>query len=458
MESVRDGRINGTTGPTIRAARRAADPRRFERRRTRHPAAAPAHAGAGQNKEGDNGNDRRIGLGLVGWQTLSMAARRGDDHAADPLGPARTVDGPSRVLVVRPAVRVRRDPGPRYADRRRSRQSARSRRPAPRTRALLPLYRLSRDAGRIHRVLHVRVDRRHACPRVVRLRRLRAVARRRDGHLDQHRARTRAQDQPLRALARESHARAGRVRTFLRRAQSRPSRARRDGGGSGERALRRIVLGVPAAHRGRQHPLGLAARDGAPRAPRAFAVDLAQRGAACVGDDRRRVGHRDRDSRQGRDSVPRDPGRVRCVAARSRQLRRTLRARPPQAAERPLRTLHAAAFVEQQSRRHQPVPVSVAAARRPSREPDTLIPGAAPLRRLAATAGRLRDDDPVRVCAAALVSRDESACRRALRRRHGAVQHQAVDPRARARAVFGRGVMLDGVVAVCDIVTRPAAA
>ena len=38
------------------------------------------------------------------------------------------------------------------------------------------------------------------------------------------------------------------------------------------------------------------------------------------------VGHRDRDGRQGRDSVPRDPGRLRRVAARSRELRRALRA------------------------------------------------------------------------------------------------------------------------------------
>ena len=52
--------------------------------------------------------------------------------------------------------------------------------------------------------------------------------------------------------------------------------------------------------------------------------DPAQRSAARVGDDRRRVGHRDRDGRQGRDSVPRDPGRLRRVAARSRELRRAL--------------------------------------------------------------------------------------------------------------------------------------
>jgi alkane 1-monooxygenase len=46
------------------------------------------------------------------------------------------------------------------------------------------------------------------------------------------RARGSGTDQPVRALARQNHARAGRVRTLLRRTQPRPSRARRDGRGS----------------------------------------------------------------------------------------------------------------------------------------------------------------------------------------------------------------------------------
>ncbi|CAG9217321.1 hypothetical protein BVI2075_640090 [Burkholderia vietnamiensis] len=113
--------------------------------------------------------------------------------------------------------------------------------------------------------------------------------------------------------------------------------------------------------------------------------------------------------------------------------------------------------MEQQSRRHEPVPVPAAAPRRPSRESDALLSGAAPFRRLAAVARRLRDDDPVRLCAAALVSRDESARGRTLRRRHGAVEHQAVDPRTRARAVSGRDLTRAYAVAAAPL-KRPAVA
>ncbi len=79
-----------------------------------------------------------------------------------------------------------------------------------------------------------------------------------------------------RALAQPRRARAERLRALLHRAQPRPPRARRHARGSRQRAPRRELLRVPAAHRARQPALRLGARARAP------ARDWTARRGACA--------------------------------------------------------------------------------------------------------------------------------------------------------------------------------
>ena len=90
---------------------------------------------------------------------------------------------------------------------------------------------------------------------------------------DQHRARARPQARPSRALAEQDRARPERLRPLLRRAQPRSSRARGHARGSGERAARRELLGVPAADGVREPRVGVGARTGVARARRALVVE-----------------------------------------------------------------------------------------------------------------------------------------------------------------------------------------
>ncbi len=122
-------------------------------------------------------------------------------------------------------------------------------------------------------------------------------------------------------------------------------------------------------------------------------------------------------------AVPAHPGGLRVQPAGGRELSRALRPRPRATAQRPLGAGHAKAQLEQQPRRHEPVPVPAAAAQRPSREPDPPLPGAAPLRGVAAAAQRVRHHDRAVLLPAAVAPRDGSPGARALRRRRDQGQH-----------------------------------
>ena len=105
-----------------------------------------------------------------------------------------------------------------------------------------------------------------------------------------------------------------------------------------------------------------------------------------------------------------------------------------QARGRPLRALPARAQLEQQQRRLQRPALPPAAPQRPPRQPDPPLPGAAPRRRGAAAAHRLRRDDRARLVPAAVAAGDGPAPARPLRRRPQPRQH----PAAQARQVLAR--------------------
>ena len=109
-----------------------------------------------------------------------------------------------------------------------------------------------------------------------------------DGQRDrhQHRPRARPQAREPRALAEPGRARAERLRALLHRAQPRPPRARGHPRGPRQRAPRRELLRVPAAHGARQPALGLGARARAPAARLGSSPwTPAQRHPQRVGDD-----------------------------------------------------------------------------------------------------------------------------------------------------------------------------
>ena len=150
-------------------------------------------------------------------------------------------------------------------------------------------------------------------------------------HRDQHRARARPQARQSRALAVEGRARAERLRPLLHRAQPRPPRARRDARGPGQRAPRRELLGVPAAHaspaacarRGSWRRERLAPHGQSPVDPR---NDILNAWAMTVV----LFARADRRLRLGRAAVPADPGGRRLLAAGGRQLPRALRPAAPE--------------------------------------------------------------------------------------------------------------------------------
>ncbi len=91
----------------------------------------------------------------------------------------------------------------------------------------------------------------------------------------------------------------------------------------------------------------------------------------------RAVGRADRGLRSEPDPVRGHPGDLRLQPAGSGQLPRALRAAAPTERQRSLRALHAGAQLELRPHRHQPVPVSPAAAQRSPRQPDPPLPDAA---------------------------------------------------------------------------------
>ena len=129
--------------------------------------------------------------------------------------------------------------------------------------------------------------------------------------------------------------------------------------------------------------------------------------------------------RARRAALPAAPGRHRLLAAGGRQLPRALRPAAPEARRRPLRAHAPGAQLEQQQRRLQRAALPPAAPLRPPRQPDPPLPGAAPRRRGAAAAHRLRRHDPARRDPAALAPRDGPPRARPLRRRPDARQRQA---------------------------------
>ena len=91
------------------------------------------------------------------------------------------------------------------------------------------------------------------------------------------------------------------------------------------------------------------------------------------------------------------------------------------------------AQLEQQQRRLQRPALPPAAPQRSPRQPDPPLPGAAPRRRGAAAAHRLRRDDRARLGAAAVAAGDGPAPDRALRRRPHPGQHPAPQAQAHPR-------------------------
>ena len=108
---------------------------------------------------------------------------------------------------------------------------------------------------------------------------------------------------------------------------------------------------------------------------------------------------------------------------------------------RPLRALPPRAQLEQQQRRLQRPALPPAAPQRPPRQPDPPLPGAAPRRRGAAAADRLRRHDRAGLGPAAVAAGDGPAPDRALRRRPQPGQHPAARARKRILARYGSGSM-----------------
>ncbi len=143
----------------------------------------------------------------------------------------------------------------------------------------------------------------------------------------------------------------------------------------------------------RQPALGLGARARAPGAPRALAVDAAQRHPQRVGDDGRAVRAAGRGVRPDRAALPAAPGRRGLLPARGRQLPRALRPAAPAPRGRALRAHAPGAQLEQQQRRLERAALPPPAPLRPPRQPGAPLPGAAPRRGGAAAAHGLRGDD-----------------------------------------------------------------
>lgn len=150
---------------------------------------------------------------------------------------------------------------------------------------------------------------------------------------------TRPQEGHPRALAEQDHAGPDLLRALLHRAQPRTPRPGRHAGRSRVGALRRDVLGVPAAQRVGQPEVVVGARGAAAGPRRQEQVALVQRRAQRLGDVGGAVRHADRDLRCGAHPVRRHLGGLRLHAAGDGQLPRALRAAAAEDRERPLRAL-----------------------------------------------------------------------------------------------------------------------
>ena len=217
-------------------------------------------------------------------------------------------------------------------------------------------------------------------------------------------------------------------------------------------AARRELLGLPAAHRRRQPALGLGARERRASPARPAALDAPQRHPQRLGDDRR-CSSPALAVVFGRSSCPT------CCCRRSsasrllevvnylehygllRQKRRG----------RPLRALRPRHSWNSNNVASNVLPLPPAAPQRPPRQPDPPLPGAAPLRRGAAAADRLRGDDRRRAGPAAVAAGDGPARARPLRRRRhageprpAAVATAAVGAAARGRNFHVRRGVADG--------------
>jgi alkane 1-monooxygenase len=207
-----------------------------------------------------------------------------------------------------------------------------------------------------------------------------------------------------RALAQPRRARPERLRALLHRAQPRPPRARRHPRGSGQLAPGRELLRV-LPRTVRQPALELGARARAPAPPGARAWSPAQRHPRRLGDDRRAV----RGARRRVRAVVLPYLLIQAVVGFSllevvNYLEHYGLLRQKREDGRYERTPRAQ--LEQQQRRLERAALPPAAPLRPPRQPDPPLPGAAPLRRGAAAAHRLRRHDRARVHPAAVAARD----------------------------------------------------
>ena len=109
--------------------------------------------------------------------------------------------------------------------------------------------------------------------------------------------------------------------------------------------------------------------------------------------------------------------------------------------ERALRALPARALLELEQRRLERLPLPPAAPQRPPRQPGPPLPGAAPPRRGAGAAVGVRDDDRLRLRAAALAADDGRARARPLRWRRDPRQPPSPQARAFDRPPRRRGAL-----------------
>src|SRR5699024_3846764 len=167
-------------------------------------------------------------------------------------------------------------------------------------------------------------------------------------------------------------------------------------------SLRRVVLVVPPAQCVRFAALGVAAGEGASRAPRQGTVDAAQRQPQRLAHDRRALRRPHRGVRLAGGTLADRLGDPRLRPAGGGQLPRALR---PAAAEDLVRSLPALpprALVELRPPGHQHLPVPPAAPLGPPRQPDAPLPGPAQLRGGPAAPVRLRRHDRCRLLPAAV--------------------------------------------------------
>src|SRR5262249_12115430 len=151
---------------------------------------------------------------------------------------------------------------------------------------------------------------------------------------------------------------------LLRRAQSRPPRARGDAGGSRQLTLRRIVLSLLAAHRGGQLPLRVEYRTHPSRPHGPESVELAERHRAGLRADRGPPWYPPPGLRPVPDPLPGDPGNRRLLGARGGQLPRALRPPPPAPCRRAVRAHFTGTLLEQQPAGDEHLPLPAAAALR----------------------------------------------------------------------------------------------